>query len=75
MAHYCGYLSFQYPKDEMYGDVLVAPNDEMKEVFIDAVLQSLPGEYQKNAVALAVKYESRASAVKEVYDKWIKASR
>eukprot|EP01039_Chlorochromonas_danica_P006637 gene6637-7330_t len=68
MAYYCGYLSFQYPKHEVYGDVLVAPNDEMRDVFMDAVLQSLPGDYQKLALEWMAKNVPRAVALKDAYD-------
>jgi hypothetical protein len=47
MAHYCGYLSYQYPKSDRYGDLLVAPNDDMRNIFRDAVLDSLPGAYKR----------------------------
>jgi hypothetical protein len=71
MAYYCGYLSFKYPKHEVYGDVLVAPNDDMRDIFMDAVFQNLPSEYQRVALQWMKDNVQRAVAVKNAYDAYV----
>jgi hypothetical protein len=67
MAYYSGYLSFQYPKHERHGDVLVAPNEAMRDLFVTAVLNSLPGHYKTKAKELMRQGESFVDAVSKVY--------
>jgi hypothetical protein len=74
MAYYSGYLSFQYPKDEVRGDVLVAPNDDMRDVFISAVLDSLPDHYQTKAWELFEQGWSFFAAVSSVYEAYMAAT-
>jgi hypothetical protein len=75
MAYYCGCLSFKYPKDEDEdGDVLMAPNDDMRNLFMDTVFQHLPCEYQK---AVLVEWNEKNSrkqreiALKNAYNDYI----
>ena len=74
MAHYLGYLSFQYPKDEVCGDVLVAPNNDMRDIFMDAVLDGLPGHYKSKAEECIQQGMSPAVAVIEAYEAYVKAT-
>lgn len=68
MAHYSGYLTYDYPRDPERGDCLVAPNDDMKEVFIQAVLDHLPTAYKDKFYESISKSVPRAAAMKIVYD-------
>lgn len=74
MAYYSVYLSFKYPKDEVSGDVLVAPNDDMREIFMDAVLDGLPGHYKSKAEEWIQQGMSAAVAVIEAYEAYVKAT-
>lgn len=69
-THYCGYLSYKYSKDEVHGDVLVAPNDEMRDIFMDAVLHTIPREYQV-ALEWKVKNVPRAVALTDAYNAYV----
>eukprot|EP01033_Poteriospumella_lacustris_P016296 gene16296-11652_t len=71
MAHYLGYLTVQYPKDEALGNVLVAPNEEMRSEFTDSVLRSLPKVYGTLAVAAMAKDVLPAVAVKDAFDAYL----
>lgn len=71
MAHYLGYLTVQYPKDEARGDVLAAPNEEMRSVFTESVLRSLPEAYGTWAVAEMAKDVPPAVAVKDAFDAYL----
>eukprot|EP01033_Poteriospumella_lacustris_P011602 gene11602-8270_t len=74
MAYYSGYLSFQYPKHELHGDVLVAPNKAMRDLFVTAVLNSLPGHYKTKAKELMRQDESFVDAVTRVYKAYVAAT-
>jgi hypothetical protein len=71
LAHYLGYLTVQCPKDEARGDVLVAPNEEMRSVFTESVLRSLPELYQTWAFAAMAKNVPEAVAVKDAFDAYL----
>eukprot|EP01033_Poteriospumella_lacustris_P012747 gene12747-9114_t len=71
LAHYLGYLTVQYPKDEARGDVLVAPNDEMRSVFTESVLRSLPKAYRTVAFAAMAKDVPRVVAVKDAFNAYL----
>lgn len=74
MAYYSGYLSFQYPKHELHGDVLVAPNKAMGDLFVTAVLNSLPGHYKTKAKELMWQGESFVDAVTRVKKAYMAAT-
>lgn len=74
MAYYSGYLSFKYPKHELHGDVLVAPNDDMRDIFMTAVLDSLPGHYKTMAKELMRQGVSLVVAVSKVYKAYVAAT-
>lgn len=46
----------------------MAPNDQMRDIFMDAVLRSLPGDYRKLALQWIAENVPRAVAVKDAYD-------
>jgi hypothetical protein len=71
MAHYLGYLTVQCPKDEARGDLLVAPNAEMRSVFTESVLRSLPEVYQTWAFTAMAKNVPEAVAVKNAFDAYL----
>jgi hypothetical protein len=71
MAHYLGYRTVQYPKDPVRGDLLVTPNEEMRRVFTDSVLWSLPKAYRTWALAAMAKNVPRAVAVKDAFDAYV----
>lgn len=74
MVHYLSYLSFQYSTDAVRGEVLVASNDAMRERFLGAVLERLPGASQTMVHALMQQglsmYNARRGpvAVSQVYN-------
>lgn len=51
---------------------MAAPNDEMREIFIDEVLQSLPGEYKSTMEKWVAANVPRADALKEIYEAYRK---
>lgn len=71
MAHYCGYLTCALPHHEVpvvHVDRLVASNDTIKEVFMSAALDNLPGQYKDAALKLILKNVPRATVAKEMYN-------
>eukprot|EP01033_Poteriospumella_lacustris_P012745 gene12745-9112_t len=71
MFHYLGYLTVQYPKDEAQGDMVVAPNDQMRRGFTNAVLRSPPKAYRAWAFAAMAKKVPRAVAVKDALNAYL----
>lgn len=67
MAYYNGYLTYEYPRHAEYGDCLVAPNDDMREVFAGAVMNHLPEACKLMAKSLMEKGIPKVVAVKQVY--------
>ena len=70
LAHYCGYLTYEHPLQVEYGPRLVAPTAEIKDMFIEAVLHSLPDIYQQEVNVLVETGMSRAAAVTESYNRY-----
>ena len=70
LAHYCGYLTYEHPLQEEYGPRLVAPNADIKGLFIEAVLRSLPDIYQHEVNVLVATGMSRAAAVTKCYNRY-----
>lgn len=67
MAHYCGYLSYQHPRHAEYGDCLVALNEAMREVFVGAVVDTLPAVYKKAFTVCVQGGMARVEALQKVY--------
>lgn len=70
MAHYCGYLSYQHTRHTKYGDCLVAPNEAMREVFVDAVVDALPAAYKKAFTDYVQENMTRVEALQKAYKSW-----
>jgi hypothetical protein len=70
MAHYCGYLTYEYPRRAEHGDRLVAPNDATRAMFMTAVLKSLPGAYRQEFDARVAQGVPCARALRYVYESY-----
>jgi hypothetical protein len=70
MAHYCGYLTYEYPRRAEHRDRLVAPNDATRAMFMNAVLGSLPGAYRQEFEARVAQGARRARALRDVYESY-----
>jgi hypothetical protein len=57
-----------YPRDDMHRDCLVPPNEDTKEIFVDAFLAGLPNTYRQQFDRMLTEKKPLLEALRDIYN-------